>query len=57
MEALLVEVRKSDDKHLLVEAQLIESRVHFALENYSKAKASLTSARASANQVYCEPVL
>lgn len=51
------EIRKADDKHLLVEIQLIESKVQHALENLAKAKASLTASRACANSIYCPPLL
>jgi 26S proteasome regulatory subunit N6 len=36
---------------------LLDSKINFSLEKYAKSKASLTSARANANQVYCSPVL
>ena len=54
---LLVEIRKIDDKHLLVEILILESRLWHALENTAKAKSSLTAAKASANAIYCPPLL
>ena len=42
---------------LLVEAQLVESKVYHALENLPKAKASLTSVKTTANSIYVVPHL
>jgi len=54
---LLREVRKLDDKRLLVSLHLIESKVQHAQNHLPKSRASLTAARTAANSIYCPPQL
>lgn len=54
---LTYELKKKEDKQLLVESQLVESKVYHALENLPKAKAALTSVKTVANSIYIVPQL
>lgn len=53
LELLLKEFKKLDDKNSLVEVLLLESKIYFNLKNFSKSKSCLTSAKTSANSIYC----
>ncbi|GAA5904354.1 uncharacterized protein JCM6883_006460 [Sporobolomyces salmoneus] len=54
---LLRELKKLDDKMILTEVHLLESKVNYSLVNMPKAKAALVSARTAANSIYCPPLL
>ncbi|KIJ59727.1 hypothetical protein HYDPIDRAFT_32943 [Hydnomerulius pinastri MD-312] len=57
IDALLTELKRLDDKMILTEVHLLESRVYRGIGNFTKAKAALTSARTAANSIYCPPHL
>ncbi|KAG6329908.1 hypothetical protein ID866_9179, partial [Astraeus odoratus] len=61
IDTLLTELKKLDDKMILTEVHLLESRVYRGIGNLVKAKvgfsAALTSARTAANSIYCPPHL
>ncbi|WVN89132.1 uncharacterized protein L203_104348 [Cryptococcus depauperatus CBS 7841] len=56
-ETLLKELKRLDDKIILTEVYLLESRAAHAIQNLSRAKTALTSARTTANSIYCPPLL
>lgn len=57
IDVLLTELKRLDDKMILTEVHLLESRVYRGIGNLSKSKAALTSARTAANSIYCPPHL
>ncbi|KAF4612765.1 hypothetical protein D9613_011899 [Agrocybe pediades] len=57
IDTLLAELKRLDDKMILTEVHLLESRVYRGIGNMAKAKAALTSSRTAANSIYCPPSL
>ena len=57
LKELNYELKKKEDKQLLVESQLVEAKVFHALGNLPKSKASLTSVKTTANSIYVVPLL
>lgn len=54
---LLVELKKFDDKQLLVEIHVVEAKVNYGLRRLAQAKAALTASRTYANAIYVSPAL
>ena len=54
---LLKELKLLDDKIILTQVHILESKINYSTQNIVKAKAALTSARSAANAVYCPPIL
>lgn len=52
---LVRELKKVDDKDLLIEVELEESKAFYHLGNLGRARTSLTGARTTANAVYVRP--
>ncbi|KAK4684303.1 26S proteasome regulatory subunit N6, partial [Tremellales sp. Uapishka_1] len=57
IDGLLKELKQLDDKIILTEVYLLESRAAHAIQNLPRAKGALTSARTTANSIYCPPLL
>jgi 26S proteasome regulatory subunit N6 len=57
IENVLYEVRKLEDMLLLVDINLVATKIHLALENVPKAKASLTAVKTAATTVNLQPAV
>jgi len=57
IQTLNKEVKKLDDKLLLVEILVVESKINISLHNIPKAKVSLTAAKSNANAIHCPYLL
>jgi len=57
IEKLSYEVKKLEEKVLLVEIYLIQSKMFFEIKNVPRAKAALTASRANANSVHVSALL
>lgn len=57
LQSLIYEVKKLEDKQLLVEISLFESQLFYSIHNIPKAKSSLTNARSLATSIYIAPLL
>ena len=53
IQSLHSEVKKLDDKLLLVEILVVEAKINISLNNIPKAKVSLTAAKSNANAIHC----
>ena len=52
---LIKELKKVEDKEILMEVELEESKAFYNLGNLGRARASLTGARTTANAIYVAP--
>ncbi len=54
---LLEKAKEIDDKIILIEGHLLESKIHCNSGNWTKAKSSLTASKTVAASVYITPFL